>query len=375
MKQKLQKVRSHVCLRSTRLAPRRDAIMLLALAMVWARSAAADEVRLTDGGSVLGRVVSESPTKGVVVLLRDGSSYSVPAALVKEVVYEDASANGPEAPIAKGGSTSDVPAPEPPQERDRARPADGEGTLRVSAASSGTVSVRSATERGARWERKGRVREAEGSIEVPLAEGLWEVEIEFDIGGGASQRAVVNPGALTKLRLGHWQEAPWVEAHRGAHFGLMGYFNSQHVPASDAVIIGPSGQAFANISLNEALELRVGGELGLAFIDGNATGSMLAFGSVVFNTPGGVYRPYLGAGAGTNVAVDHRRQVSGSAVTESYEPVFYPRIDIIVAPLHFGVGERREWSIDLRAPISIFTRHEPRPAVPAFSFGIGRVFY
>ncbi len=360
---------------SHRLQSRCDAMVALALAMAAAQPAKADEVRLTDGGSVLGRVVSESPSKGVVVLLRDGSSYSVPAALVKEVVYDDASAPGLEAPVPKGAHPSEVSAPAPPPTRDRARPTEGEGTLRVSAASSGTVSVKSATERGARWERKGRVREAEGSIEVPLTEGLWEVEIEFDIGGGASQRAVVNPGALTKLRLGHWQEAPWVEAHRGAHFGLMGYFNSQHVPASDAVIIGPSGQAFANISLNEALELRVGGELGLAFIDGNATGSLLAFGSVVFNTPGGVYRPYLGAGAGTNVAVDHRRQVSGSAVTESYEPVFYPRIDIIVAPLHFGVGERREWSIDLRAPISIFTRHEPRPAVPAFSFGIGRVFY
>lgn len=364
---------SHPC--SRRLQSCCDAMVVLALAMAAAQSAKADEVRLTDGGSVLGRVVSESPSKGVVVLLRDGSSYSVPAALVKEVVYDDASAPGSEAPVPKGAHPSEVSVPAPPPKRDRARPTEGEGTLRVSAASSGTVSVKSATERGARWERKGRVREAEGSIEVPLTEGLWDVEIEFDTGGGASQRAVVNPGALTKLRLGHWQEAPWVEAHRGAHFGLMAYFNSQHFPASDDVVYGPSGQAFANVSLSESVELRVGGELGLAMFDGDAAGSILALGSVVFNTPGGVYRPYLGAGAGANVLVDHRREVRGSEVTESYEPVFFPRIDLIVAPLHFGVGETREWCIDLRAPISIFTRNGPIVAVPAFSFGIGRVFY
>jgi len=49
----------------------------------------ADEVELTDGGRVKGKVVVESPQEGVRVLLEDGTTYSVPAALVKKVTYGD----------------------------------------------------------------------------------------------------------------------------------------------------------------------------------------------------------------------------------------------------------------------------------------------
>jgi len=58
----------------------------------------ADEVELTDGGRVKGKVVVESPQEGVRVLLEDGTTYSVPAALVKKVTYGDARASTTAAP-------------------------------------------------------------------------------------------------------------------------------------------------------------------------------------------------------------------------------------------------------------------------------------
>jgi hypothetical protein len=299
--------------------------------------ALADEVLLVDGGRVRGSVIEESPKDGVKILLENGTTYVVPAAQVKEVHYGTAKSTNPT-------PTPPVAPPRPAPRKGSARPM---ATVSVSIAEgAGKVFVTDNYSARELRQPKGRVV-AGAPMTLQLAEGEWEVEVEFDDGGAASETLYADAKTPSELRL-----SSWLQSHRGVHLGIMGYMQAGYLYRG---VIGPRIDVFADLALAPACDLRLGGAVGMFLFpdprssDTSIAAELSAVAHFVFNVPGGVYRPYVGASGGV---------VLGDIGSQSTEYDFFPpkpaspvtvKVHAELSLLHFSFGSKRSFDLDFSA--------------------------
>jgi hypothetical protein len=290
----------------------------------------ADEVVLVDGGRVRGAVIEESPTNGVRVLLDDGTTYTVPAPQVKEVHYDGAATGRTAPPGAPASTVANGRATSGPM---------GTIVLRIGAGS-GRVTVTDVNSPLAVEQPRGRIV-AGTPVTLELAEGPWVVEVEFADGGVDSASVYAEPNVRAEVQL-----ESWVPSHKGVHLGFVGHLQAGLL---GLFAIGPHLAVFANLNPVSWCDLRLGGAAAfLGFPDPDSRtkvgrAELSAFAHVVFNVPGGVYRPYVGVNAGAYL---------GDFVFERFNyfpdesaPAM-PKVEFDLSVLHFNFGAKRQFDLD-----------------------------
>lgn len=228
-------------------------------------------------------------------------------------------------------------------------------------------------------EHRGRVLDG-GSTTLNLPPGQYKVGVEYDAGGSDYREVRVDPAFRAEVTL-----ETWTTARNGAHFGFMVYGTATDVFASGDFIFGPVGRGFVNIAGTNTFDIQFGGQIGARFgavptsvVEPLIEASLTA--DLVWNTRGGIYRPYVGGRIGgwfgdyqvcSGLTLDPN---CTTTVEGSVQPVFALEASL----LHFSLGSRRNFDIDFGQDLSFMVDtlgEEDTKIFLGLNLGVGAVFY
>lgn len=185
-------------------APLRN-LIVASFALLLARGAAADEVKLKNGGRVRGTIMEEDPKTGVRVQLADGTVRVIEAAKVEKVIYDE-------------DKTPPKREPSPPPQAEK-KPE--KGRVEITSDEDGVAYAAQALRLGRRKRfgppvRLGEVKAGE-ALTVDVAPGTQKIEVEFERGGADADLVQVDvdtPVIVELHGLGYWHDGPriWVGA-------------------------------------------------------------------------------------------------------------------------------------------------------------------
>ncbi len=357
--------------------------VLLSGALLLAGSVAhADEVRLTDGGRVRGRVIEESPKTGVRVVLANGTVKSVPAAEVAGVIYDDPQHAPPPTPSPTEPTTE--PTTEPPPEASVAPPrraaqqprvkevaepaADERFEIQVTSVHAGALFARRLDgPPRARHSRQVAELRAGSPSSIRLPEGRYSLTARFQ-GGDAERREVfVGPDADRTVAF----ERSWRKERldAGARAGMVGGASAGYTCLSRC---GHSGGAFvrvfADVPGGPWGGVRTGVDLASYHLDrvdsAHHAIQAAAFAELMFFA-GRYYRPAIGVAAGGLMVVVDDAESAGVADGAA-------TVGPQASALRFTFGEDRAFEIDLSQRMfgSIYSGGESNPNfVNTLTFG------
>lgn len=226
-------------------------------------------------------------------------------------------------------------------------------------------------------EHRGRVTDG-GSSTLNLTPGQWKVGVEYDAGGSDYREVRVDPAFRAEVTL-----STWTTARNGAHFGFMVWGTANVFFDSGDFILGPLGRGFVNFGA-PGIDFQVGGQVGARFgtlpnslVDPIIEASLTA--DAVWNTRGGIYRPYVGGRIGGWIG-DFQSCADSFDVTCSVknEGSAQPVFAIEASLLHFSIGPRRNFDIDFGQDLSFMLDtigDEGTKIFLGLNLGVGAVIY
>lgn len=255
------------------------------------------------------------------------------------------------------------------------------GTVVVHSPASGEVITQNLALSNPPREHRGRVTDG-GSATLQLPPGQWKVGVEFDSGGGDYREVRVDPAFRAEVTLQTWQLA-----RSGTHFGFMLYGAGVYSLDASTFGGGPIARGFANISGSGSIDFQFGGQVGARFEGGASSlvdpvieASLTA--DFLWNTAGGIYRPYVGGRIGgwfgdfvrCNDVLDANLACSSGQVQGSALPAFALEASL----LHFTLGSRRNFDIDFGQDVTFLLDTiggEDAKLFIGLNLGVGAVFY
>lgn len=226
-------------------------------------------------------------------------------------------------------------------------------------------------------EHRGRVMDG-GSSTLNLPPGQWKVGVEYDAGGSDYREVRVDPAFRAEVTL-----STWTTARNGAHFGFMVWGTANVSFDSGEFVLGPLARGFVNFGAPN-IDFQVGAQVGARFgavptsiVDPVIEVSLVA--DAVWNTRGGIYRPYVGGRiggwiGGYQVCSDSFDPSCSVKNEGSVQPVFAVEASL----LHFSLGSRRNFDIDFGQDLSFMLDtigDEGTKIFLGLNLGVGAVFY